>query len=361
MSATLRAAETDPAAIAAARQRLQAYLQQQRGIGQAEAARLAGKLSAALGAAADQQAPAAMQWFVGRGMQPVKAAQLLVRICNPTARHASDIRHWPSWQPVFETNWQLADSYLAVYQQQCRDAKQRPLKASESMAVMLSSMPSRYRLLRVPDIPSRLALLQQQLGLTDAEVCQLVAAGLDLAGSLKTTAASLQWLVTFAGSRQAALSMLRAAPTLLKLTPATLDSKVAALQAAWAGALQPQQVRQLVQRSAQMLGLEESRYQPAADVLRSWFPQFNQLLAAATEAPQLLGASADILQANERWFTGPPLSLSRQQFLARVRAAPQAFAMNLADDLTQHKLAFLTQVHGWVGGWAAPANEPLPG
>jgi len=236
-----------------------------------------------------------------------------------------------------------------AYQQQCKATKQRPLKGSESMAVLLSSQPSRYRLLRVPSLPSRLALVQQQLGLTASEAGQLVAVGLDLAGSDNTTAASLQWLVSLAGSREAAADMVRAAPQLLKITPDTLDSKVAALQAAWAGTLQPEQVRQLAQRAARMLGLEETRYQPAAEVLSSWFPQFDQLLAAVTVAPQLLGASADILQANERWFTGPPLSLSRQQFLARVRAAPQAFAMNIADVKTRHKLAFVTQVGGWAG------------
>ncbi|PRW50805.1 Muscle calcium channel subunit alpha-1 [Chlorella sorokiniana] len=60
--------------VAAAQQRLQAYLQQQGGIRQAEAAKLAGKLSAKLGAAADQLVPAPLQCFVGRGMRPAKAA-----------------------------------------------------------------------------------------------------------------------------------------------------------------------------------------------------------------------------------------------------------------------------------------------
>ncbi len=112
VSAALPTAETDPAAIAAARQRLQAYLQQQSGIRQAKAAELASKLSAVLGAAADQLAPVPLQWFVGRGMQPVKAAQLVVHMCKSgrNATHAYLIRQWPTWQPVFEANWQLADN-----------------------------------------------------------------------------------------------------------------------------------------------------------------------------------------------------------------------------------------------------------
>ena len=331
--------------IAAARQRLQAYLQQQRGISGGKAAELAGKLSAKLGGAADQQVPPPMQWLVGSGMQPVKAAQLVAHICE-SGTGASFIRQWPTWQPVFAVNWQLADSCLAAYQQQCRETKQRALKGSESMAALLSSQPSKYPLLLVPDLGSRLTLPLQQLGLTDAEVGQMVAGGLAFSGPEATLAAAIQWLASFAGSREAATAMLRGAPELLSYSAATLDSKVAALQAAWAGTLRPQQVQQLVQRAALVLQYDENRYQPAADVLCSWFPQFDQLLAAVTAAPQLLGASADILQANERWFTGPPLSLSRQQFLARVRAAPQAFTMNVADAKSQHKLAFLTQVGG---------------
>ncbi len=337
--------------VAAARQQLQAYLQQQGGISGAQAAELALTLSAALGAAADQLMPAPLQWFVDRGMQPVKAVQLVAHICKAGGKnHPSLIRQWPKWQPVFEANWQLADSHLAAYQQQCKATKQRPLKGSDSIAAMLSSQPSRYRLLLVPDLPSKVALVRQQLGLTDAEVGQLIAGGLTFGGNEATLAAAIQWLVSFAGSRQAAADMLRAAPPLVSISTATLDSKVAALQAAWAGALQPGQVRQLVQRSAMVLFFDEARYQPAANVLRGWFPEFNQLLTAVTVAPHLLGASADILQANERWLTGPPLSLSRQQFLARVRAAPQPFFRNLANAQTQHKLAFLTQVGGWAGG-----------
>ncbi len=343
--------------VAAARQQLQAHLQQQSSISRDKAAELAGKLSATLGAAADQQVSAPLQWLVGRGMQPVKAAQLLARMCE-SGTDASKVRQWPTWQPVFEANWQLADSLLAAYLQQCKETKQRPLKDSESMAALLSSQPSRYRLLRVPDVHSRVAVVQQQLGLTDAAVGQLVAGGLAFGGNEATVAAAIQWLVSFAGSREAAADMLRAAPSLVCISAATLDSKVAALQAAWAGALQPGQVRQLVQRSAMVLFFDEARYQPAADVLRGWFPQFDQLLTAVTVAPHLLGASADILQANERWFLGPPLSLSSQQFLARVRAAPQAFFQNLASANTQHKLAFLTQVGGLLGGWAGCAYMP---
>ena len=140
--------------LAAARQRLQAYLQQQGGISQAQAAQLAAKLSAKLGAAADQQVPAPLQWFVGCGIRPLKTAQLLVQMCKSPAGHAAIVRQWRTWQPVIAVNWQLADSCLAAYQQQCKAAKERPLKGSESMAVMLSSQPSRYQLLLVRDLPS---------------------------------------------------------------------------------------------------------------------------------------------------------------------------------------------------------------
>ncbi len=303
--------------IVAARQRLQAYLQQQGGISGAQAAELAGELSVKLGAAVDQLAPPPLQWFSNRGMQIVKAAQLLACIHD---RDASYIRQWPTWQPVFEATWQLADSYLAAYQQQCKAAKQRPLKGSRSMAVMLSSPPARYQLLRAADFPSKLMLVQQQLGLTDAEVGQLVAAGLDCTGSKTTTAATLQWLVSFAGSREAATSMLRGAPSLLNCPAATLDNKAAALQAAWAGTLQLEQVRQLVQQFPAVLMNDSCRYAPSADVLRSWFLQPRELLAMLRKAPKLLAAPGASLQANERWMTGPPLSLSRQQFLALVAA-----------------------------------------
>ena len=174
LSAAIKAAETDSAAIAVARQRLQAYLQQQDGISQARAADLASRLSAKLGAAADELMPPPLQFFVGRGMQPRDAAELAARICE-AGGHASYIRYWPKWQPVFQANWQLADSHLAAYRQQCKQAQQRPLKGSESMAAMLSTMPSRYTLLLMPDVASKLAALQQgQAGLRAAEVGQLI-------------------------------------------------------------------------------------------------------------------------------------------------------------------------------------------
>ncbi len=103
--------------------------------------------------------------------------------------------------------------------------------------------------------------------------------------------------------------MLRAAPTLLGTLAATLDSKVAALQAAWGGALQPEQLQQLVQRCPLVLERKDSRYSPAAAVLCNWFPQPEQLFAVLLKAPLLLAAPAS-LQANERWLTSPPLSLS---------------------------------------------------
>ena len=156
LSAALRQAEADPAAAAAAQQRLAAYLQQQGGISRAQAAELAGKASAKLGAAADQLVPAPLQWFVGRGMRPLKAVQLEAHICTSPATHASIIRQWPTWQPVFEANWQLA-----AYQQRCKAAKDRLPKGTESMAAMLSGQPSRYRLLLVRDLPVKIALLQQ--------------------------------------------------------------------------------------------------------------------------------------------------------------------------------------------------------
>ena len=340
--------------LAAAGQRLAAYLQQQGGISQAQAAQLAGKASAKLGAAADQLVPAPLQWFVGRGMRPLKAAQLVVHICTSSATHAFIIRQWPTWQPVFEANWQLADSCLAAYQQQCKATKERPLKSSESMAVMLSSQPSRHMLLLVRDLPSKVAVLQQgQLGLSAADVGQLVAAGAMLGGNPDTIASALDWLLCFAGSQEAAAGMLRASPTLLSLTQETLDSKVAALQAAWAGVLQPEQVRQLVVRLGHVLtNCRSDSFSLTAAVLISWFPQPSELYTVLQSAPQLLAATAATLQANERWFTGPPLRLSRQQFLERVRAAPQAFVMNFEVALMQRKLAFMTQVGAAVWAWA---------
>ncbi len=333
--------------IAAARQRLQAYLQQQRGISHTKAAELAGKLSAKLGAAADQLVPDPLQCFVDHGMQPVKAAQLLVHMCK---ERASYMRQWRTWQPVVEVNWQLADSYLAAYQQQFKASKQRPLKSSESMAAMLSGMPSRCRMLLVANLPSKAALVQQQLGLTNAKMGQLVAGGLVLSGSDKTIAATIQWLASFAGSNEAAADMLRAGAS-LSYSTTTLDSKLAALQAAWDGVLQPEQVRQLLCKLVSALGnCSEDNYSATAAVLRRWFPQPSELYAVLHQAPQLLGAAADILQANERWFTGPPLSLCRQQFLERVRANPQPFFQNFEDRRMQHKLAFVTQ----VGGMAVP-------
>ena len=330
---------------AAARQRLAAYLQQHGGISKADAAELAGKLSAKLGAAADQLVPGPLQWFVGRGMQPLKAAKVVMRICESPSGDASKLRHWPTWQPVFEANWQLADSYLAAYQQRCRETKQKPRKGSKSMAAMLSSMPSRYKMLPVRDLPSKLAALQQgQLGLSVADVGNLVAAGAKLGSTPATIASAIQLLVRFAGSMEAALGMLRVAAPLLSFSAVTLDSKVAALQAAWAGVLQPEQLRQLVLRSALVLNCSEHRYGETAAVLRSWFPQPSELLAILQSAPQLLAASATTLQDNERWFTGPPLSLSRQQFLELVRASPKAFEVKITGASTQHKLAFLTQV-----------------
>ncbi len=326
----------------AARQRLQAYLQQQSGISRAKAAELAGKLSAVLGAAADQLVPAPLQWLVGRGMQPLKAVQLVVRVCG---NDASFMRQWPTWQPVFAANWQLADSRLAAYQQQCKAAKQRPLKGSTSMAVLLSGQPSRYRLLLLPDLPSKLKFVQQLLGKSEAEIGEMIAAGLVLTGTKATLAAAIQWLVSFAGSKDGAVSMLRQTPELLSFSAATLDSKVAALQAAWAGKLQPEQLRQLVQRASMVLTkLTADKVAPTADVLRSWFPQPSEAQAVLAKCPQLLAAPAASLQASKRYFMGPPLSLSRQQFLALVAARPQPFFMNLAGPLTQHKLAFLTQV-----------------
>ncbi|KAI7844739.1 hypothetical protein COHA_001623 [Chlorella ohadii] len=298
MSAALQAAKTDPAAIAAARQRLQAYLQQQSGISKAEAVRLASQLSAALGAVADQLVLAPQQWFVSRGMQPAKAAQLLVCICK---EHASVLKRWPSWQPVFEANWQLADGYLSAYQQQCKATKQRPLKSGQSLAVLLSGMPSRYRM----------------------------------------------WLVSFAGSTAAATAMLQRVPELLSFSAATLDSKLAALQAAWAGVLQPEQVRQLVQWGPKVLcDCKAVEYARTAEVLCSWFAQPSELYAVLSKAPKLLSTAAASLEASKRWMTGPPLSLSRRQFVALVQASPQAFSRNWAAPLTQHKLAFLTQVAG---------------
>ena len=119
---------------------------------------------------------------------------------------------------------------------------------------------------------------------------------------------------------------------------------MAALQAAWAGVLQPEQLRKLVQSSARVLSSRANHYGPTAAVLRSWFPQPSELLAILQSAPQLLAASATTLQSNERCLTGPPLSLSLQQFVERVRASPQAFAVNFTGASMQHKLAFLTQV-----------------
>ncbi|PRW50954.1 F-box only 21-like [Chlorella sorokiniana] len=161
---------------------------------------------------------------------------------------------WPTWQPLFDANWRLADSYQAAYQQHCKATEQKPLKGSESMAAMLSSMPSRYRLLQVQDLPSKLALLQQgQLALADREP--------------------------------------------------------------------------------------------------------SELLPVLQTAPHLLGVSASVLQANEHWFTSPPLSLSRSEFLARVRAAPQVFFQNFKEGRMQRKLAFLTEVGGMPLERAVSASQ----
>ena len=139
--------------------------------------------------------------------------------------------------------------------------------------------------------------------------------------------------------------MLRAAPNLLNYSAATLDSKVAALLAAWTGSLPPEQVRQLVMKSGMVLtNCRADQYAPTAAVLRSWFPQPGELYMVLQSAPNFAATPATALQANERWFTGPPLSLSRQQFLARVQATPQVFTRNFAEARTQRKLAFLTQV-----------------
>ena len=174
-----------------------------------------------------------------------------------------------------------------------------------------------------------------------------------LGGNPDTIASAIQWLVRFAGSQEAAAGMLRASPTLLSLTQETLDSKVAALQAAWAGVLQPEQVRQLVVRLGHVLtNCRSDSFSLTAAVLISWFPQPSELYTVLQSAPQLLAATAATLQANERWFTGPPLRLSRQQFLERVRAAPQAFVMNFEVALMQRKLAFMTQVGAAVWAWA---------
>ena len=334
--------------IAAARQRLAAYLQQQGGISRVQAAELADDVTAFLGAAADQLVPAPLQWFVGQGMQPLKAAQLLVRICT-SAGQASYIRQWPTWQPVIAANWQLADSCLAAYQQQCRAAKQRPLKGSESMAVMLSSMPSRYLMLTLPDLANKLEMVQQRLELTEAGMGELIAAGLVLTGTEATLAAAMRWLASFAGSKEATVSMLRVAPGLLSYSVAALDSKFAALEAAWAGVLQPEQLRQLVRKAPHVFSRSSSNFAPTAAVLTSWFPQPSDLFAVLSKAPVLLAVPTAILQSNEAWLTGPPLSLSRQQFLALAQARPQAMSCNLAEPLTQHKLAFLAQVGGRNG------------
>ena len=109
--------------------------------------------------------------------------------------------------------------------------------------------------------------------------------------------------------------------------------------------LQPEQVRQLVVRLGRVLtSCRSDSFSLTAAVLISWFPQPSELYTVLQSAPQLLAATAATLQANERWFTGPPLCLSHQQFLERVRAAPQAFVMNFEVALMQRKLAFLTQV-----------------
>ena len=286
--------------------------------------------------------PAPLQWFVGCGIRPLKTAQLLVQMCKSPAGHAAIVRQWRTWQPVIAFNWQLADSCLTAYQQQCQAAKERPLKG---MTAMLSSMPSRYRLLLAVDLPGKVVLLQQQLNLSAAGTGGLVAAGLHFSGSIETVAATAQWLVSFAGSQEAAAGMLRAAPNLLNYSVATLDSKAAALQAAWAGSLQPEQVRQLVMKSGKVLtNCRADQYAPTAAVLRSWFAQPSELYTVLQSASKLAATPATALQANERWFTGPPLSLSRQQFLARVQAAPQAFFQNFEEALMQRKLAFVTQV-----------------
>ena len=254
--------------------------------------------------------PAPLQWFVGRSMQPVKAAQLLLRMCQ-SSFHASIVRQWTGCQLLFETNWQLADSLLATYQRHCKAAKQRPQKSGRSVALMLSSMPSRYRLLLVPDLPSRVALVQQQLGVTHAELGQLIAAGAVLTSSEATLAAAMQWVVCFAGSREAAASMLRGAPKLFSYSAAMLGSKAAALQAAWAGTLQPEQVRQLVQRASMVpTQVTAVKIAPTAEVLCSWFPQLSELQSVLAKSPQLLRAPPASLEATLCYFMGL-LSLSR--------------------------------------------------
>ena len=331
---------------AAAKQRLQQYLQQQPGISDSEAAKLAEQLAGAL-RQADEAAPPPLQFFVQRGMQPLQAAQLMAKICS---YDKSYIQQWPTWQPVFAANWQLADGYLRAYSQHCDATSQQPTKGGDSLAALLSTQPSRWQLLHVAALQQKLEVLQQApASLSHADVGQLIAGGLACTGKMETFASAIAWLGRFAGSVDAAISMLRQAPALTGYSAATLDSKVAALEAAWAGVLQRQQVAQLVRRSALVLMCDAERYAPTAAVLRGWFSQPGELRAVLDKAPALLAALAAALQATERYLMGPPLSLSRQDFLALVKAAPQAFHMDLSNDLAQHKLAFLTDVRVWMG------------
>lgn len=338
----------DKAAVAAAQQRLQAYLQQQDGISPADAERLARRFCVKLGADADQQAAAPLEWCVSRGMQPVKAALLLAHMCD-RSNHAVTVQQWAEWQPLLEANWQLADSHLAAYQQQRRENKQRLLKDSESVAALLSSKPSMYPLLRVRDLPQKVALLQQHQ-LDDADVGRIMASTSALTVSLGSLARAVQWLVGFAGSSEAAAGMLRATPQLLEDQASGLPSRLVRLQGAWHGALQPEQLQQLVCRWSAVLTIWSPDYYQTAAVLRDWFPRPSTLYTVLQAAPQLLAAPGATLLANSRCLMAPPFSLSRQQFLALFKASPHILASNISTPLTKHKLTFMTQV-GCVVLW----------
>ena len=290
--------------------------------------------------------------LVQRGMEPTKAAQLVAHMCG-NSNGKPKIQNWPRWELTFAANWQLADGYLRAYWQLCDATSERPLKGGESLAALLSTKRSMYKLLPVAALQPKLEVLQQTpASLSQAEVGQLIAGGLACGGKMETFVGAIAWLVRYGGSVDAAISMLRQAPSLAGYSAATLDSKVAALEAAWDGVLQRQQVAQLVRRKALVLRCYAERYASTTAVLRGWFPQPGDLWAVLDKAPALLAALAAALQASERYLTGPLLRLSRQEFLALVKAAPQAFTMDFSNDLTQHKLAFLTQVGGWVGGCA---------
>ena len=339
-----------PASTVEDQPRLRAWLQEQQGLSEAEAAQHAQRLvhvfkSGHQDAAAAEQAalgslPATFGWCRsqrlsnGQFLTGQEVARLLDRMARQ--RHSSVV----NFGSTAQRDWQLLDSYIEAHvrqqQQESAGAEERQdgqiggasvkLRKRACLADALQGQTTAALALIMPPghVAAWLAAVGQRL--SKAEVGALVRACPEaVCGSPTTAVAAIDWAARELGAAHVG-TFCRRAPSLLKQIAGQLEGKLEALQGSLqAAGLAAEQARELVLKEPKLLLMKASRLAASAAWLQQFFRTLEQLWAALWGSPHLLFNSAEQLQGQFDWLQDQ-LGWDSQRVYEFACKYPQPFA-----------------------------------